>query len=163
MSWTKRELIVQAYEDAAMASYVFDLVPEDLQSALRKLDAMMAMWARKGVNLGYAQSLGPDEGDLDQDSGIPVSAVFAVTANLASYVAAPYGKTVPPETLKAAKEGYEAIVMPTRIPEIPRPGTMPRGAGNRRWNSGYGYGRFYQNPKTGPVQNTPDGELNLGE
>ena len=161
MVWTKRALITQAYEDAGMASYVFDLTPEDLQSALRKLDAMLAMWARKGVNLGYAQSLGPDDGDLDQDSGIPTSAVFAVTSNLAKYVAATYGKTPPPETMQAAKEGYEALMMPTRIPEIPMPRTMPRGAGSRRW--GNTYDRFLCQQPTGPVQNTPDGELTLGE
>jgi len=163
MSWTKRALIIQAYEDAAMASYIFDLTPEDFQSALRKLDAMMAMWALKGVSLGYAASLGPDDGDLDQESGIPTSAVFAVTTNLGKSVANAHGKQPPPQLLIDAKEGYEALCLPSFVPQIPHPSTMPRGAGNRRWGYGSGYGRFFQDGNSGPVQNTPDGELTLGE
>lgn len=161
MSWTKRALVTQAFEDAGMASYVFDLAPEDLQSVLRKMDAMLAMWARKGINLGYVQSQGPDDGDLDQDSGIPTAAVFAVTNGLARYVAAMYGKPVSPEIAAAAKEGYEALLMPSRIPEIPMPNSMPRGTGSRRDRSTYD--RFLCQAPTGPVQNTPDGELTLGE
>lgn len=148
MSWTKRELIIQAYEDAAMASYVFDLTPEDLQSALRKLDAMMAYWALKGVSLGYNASLGPDDGDLDQPSGIPTAAVFAVTNNLAPHVAGMHGKSAPPHILLAAKDGYETLCKPHCLPQIPRPSTMPRGAGNRRGS----YWRFYG----GDCNNNPE-------
>ncbi len=160
MSWTKRDLIVQAYEDASLASYVPDITPEDFTSALRKLDAMMAMWAAKSIHLGYAQSLGPNDGDLDQDSGIPTYAVFAVTSNLAKLVASGYGKAISTETAQAAKDGYEALMMPTSTPEIPMPRTMPRGAGGRRaWGA---YGRFLYQQPTGPVQITPDGETTLG-
>lgn len=138
MSWTKRELIMQAYEDAAMASYVFDLTPEDLQSALNKLDALMAMWALKGINIGYNVGLRPGDSDLDQPSGIPTVAVFAVTNSLAQAVANMHGKVPPAHILLAAKEGYEALCKPTSLPQMPRSSTMPRGAGNRGW------GRFYR-------------------
>ena len=40
MGWTKRQFVTQAFEEIGLASYVFDLTPEQLQSALRRLDAM---------------------------------------------------------------------------------------------------------------------------
>ena len=51
MGWTKRQYIEQAFEEVGLAAYVFDLTPEQLQSALRKLDAMMAEWNAKGLRL----------------------------------------------------------------------------------------------------------------
>ena len=33
MSWTKRQYIVDAFEEIGLASYVYDLQPEQLQSA----------------------------------------------------------------------------------------------------------------------------------
>ena len=43
--WTKREFITQAFEEIGLAAYVFDLTPEQLNSALRRLDAMVGGWA----------------------------------------------------------------------------------------------------------------------
>jgi hypothetical protein len=53
MGYTKRQFISAAFEEIGLASYVFDLQPEQLQSALRRLDAMMADWNAKGIRLGY--------------------------------------------------------------------------------------------------------------
>ena len=59
MGWTKREYIEQAFEEIGLASYVFDLTPEQLQSALRKLDAMLAEWNAKGLRLGLSTAQFP--------------------------------------------------------------------------------------------------------
>ena len=48
MGWTKRQFVAQAFEEIGLASYVFDLTPEQLQSALRRLDTMMAAWNALG-------------------------------------------------------------------------------------------------------------------
>ena len=53
MGYKKRQFISAAFEEIGLASYVFDLQPEQLQSALRRLDAMMADWNAKGIRLGY--------------------------------------------------------------------------------------------------------------
>mgnify|MGYP003525752305 CR=1 FL=1 len=53
MGWTKRQFVTQAFEEIGLAAYVFDLTPEQLQSALRRLDSMMASWNAKGIRLGY--------------------------------------------------------------------------------------------------------------
>jgi hypothetical protein len=44
MGWTKRQFITQAFEEIGLAAYVFDLTTEQLQSALRRMDAMVAGW-----------------------------------------------------------------------------------------------------------------------
>jgi hypothetical protein len=42
MGYKKRQFISAAFEEIGLASYVFDLQPEQLESALRRLDAMIA-------------------------------------------------------------------------------------------------------------------------
>lgn len=53
MGWTKRQFVTQAFEEIGLASYVFDLTPEQLDSALRRLDTMIASWNALGIRLGY--------------------------------------------------------------------------------------------------------------
>ena len=40
MGWTKRQFVTQAFEEIGLAAYVFDLQPQQLDSALRKLNAV---------------------------------------------------------------------------------------------------------------------------
>jgi hypothetical protein len=44
VAWTKREFVVQAFSEIGLASYVYDLQPEQLQTALNRLDSMLATW-----------------------------------------------------------------------------------------------------------------------
>jgi hypothetical protein len=148
--WTKRQLIEQAYDELALAGYVFDLTPEELQSALRLLDGMMAGWEGKGVRLGYALPATPDASDLDQLSGLPDRANEAVWANLAMRRAAGMGKTLMPSTLRLAREGYAALLVPLAQPRTQQlPSTLPVGAGNRTY--GFPYRRFFPPPTTDPL------------
>ena len=82
MAWTKLDIIRQAYSEIGKASYEFDLNPEDLQSALRQLDAMMATWgATQGIRIGFAG--GEGFGDLDVSADVPLWSVEALYYNLA--------------------------------------------------------------------------------
>ena len=47
MAWTKRDFITQAFEEAGLGSYVFDLTPEQLQTALRKLNARYSLGTKR--------------------------------------------------------------------------------------------------------------------
>ena len=51
MGYTKRQFVTAALEEIGLASYVFDLQPEQLQSALRRLDAMISEWNGKTFNV----------------------------------------------------------------------------------------------------------------
>jgi len=140
MGWTKRQFVTQAFEEIGLAAYVFDLTPEQLESALRRLDSMMASWNAKGIRLGYPIPASPDGSDLDQETNVPDSSNEAIYTNLGIRLAPGFGKTVSPDTKAMAKMAYDTLLSRAAMPpEQQLPGTMPSGAGNKPW-------RTYDNP-----------------
>ena len=77
MSWTKREIVTGAFEEIGLASYVFDLQPEQMQAGLRRLDNMMATWNSRGLRIGYPLADNPGDSDLDQDATVTDEAIEA--------------------------------------------------------------------------------------
>lgn len=151
MGWTKRQLVAQAFEEVGLAAYAFDIAPEQQQSAVRRLDALMASWEARGLHLGYRQSSSVSDGDLDEDSGIPDKALQAVYLALGISLAPGFGKTVAPETKAAAKQSLDALMIEPVI-EQQLPGGVPLGAGNRRG----AFGRKYTpEPDRSPLRNDP--------
>jgi hypothetical protein len=135
MSYTKRQLVEGAYAEIGMASFVLDVEPEDLQSSLRKLDAMMAMWNGRGIRLGYPVPLSPTSSSLDEDSNLPDWSVAAVIANLGIQIAPSYGKVVAAETRFNARDAYNVLLSRSTAPiEMQLPSTLPSGAGNKTWS-----------------------------
>jgi hypothetical protein len=134
VGYSKRQFIEAAFEEIGLANYVFDLQPEQLQSALRRLDAMMAEWNAKGLRLGYSMPSSPQDSDLDDPTFSPDSAWEAVITNLAVRIAPGYGKTVSPDTKMVAKNAYNTLLQRATFPlEQQLPSTMPLGAGNKPW------------------------------
>mgnify|MGYP000165071707 CR=1 FL=1 len=103
MSWTKRQFVDQAFEEIGYASYTFDLEPEQLQAAMRRLDSMMATWNGRGIRVGYPLPATPGAGDLDDLTDVPDYANEAIYLNLAIRIAPTVGKAVSRETKVAAK------------------------------------------------------------
>lgn len=160
MGWTKRQLIDEAFAELAIASYVFDLDPEEQQTALRRLDTMMASWDGRGIHVGYALPSGPSGSDLDDESGIPDSAAETVYLNLAIRLAPGFGKLVKPETKKSARDGYDQLLWASVYPQQQQlPHTMPRGAGNKTWRTTAD--PFFSVPDTDPLQITQGGDLDI--
>jgi hypothetical protein len=163
MSWTKRQIVEEAFGELALAGYVFDLQPEELQAALRKLDAMVATWTAQGLRLGYAAASSPDESDLDQDSGLQMIAIEAVYLNLAVRLAASKGKVLAASTKMAAKAALDTLESRQASDEVQQqqlPNTMPRGAGARWRNRD---NPFMSSPDTAPLQVGDDGGLVFGD
>ncbi len=158
MGWTKRQFITQAFEEIGLAAYVFDLSPEQLDSALRRLDAMVAGWNANGVRIGYPLPASPEDSDIDADTGVPDFANEAIYLGLAVRLAPGFGKTLAPQTLTGADAAYNnmanQVAFPT--PERQMPGTLPRGAGNKPWRN---YINPFVNPPDDPVQAGSDGKL----
>jgi hypothetical protein len=157
MGWTKRQLVVQAFEELGLAAYVFDLEPEQLQSALRRLDSMMGTWDGKGIRLGYPIS-SPESSNLDDDSNLPDAATETVFTNLALRLAPSFGKIPSVDTKATAKEGYQVLLGKAAHPiEMQVPNTLHVGAGNKV--------RGIQNPfmpaPTDPLKAGPDGVLDF--
>jgi hypothetical protein len=140
MGWTKRQFVTQAFEEIGLASYVFDLTPEQLQSALQRLDTMMAAWNALGIRLAYPLPSNPQDSDLDEQTNVPDSSIEAIYTNLAIKLAPSYGKQVMPDTKTTAKESYNTLLSIAAMPNQQQmPGSMPSGAGNKPW-------RVYDNP-----------------
>lgn len=132
MSWTKGEFITQAFEEIGLASYVFDLSAEQLQSALRKLDMMMATWDARGISLGYPLPSTADGSTLSEDSGVPDRANEAIVANLALRLASGVGKEVSMELRATAKQALRTLFNTAAQPdEQQMPNGVPAGAGNK--------------------------------
>lgn len=135
MGWTKRQFIEAAFEEAGLGSYVFDLTPEQLQVALRKLNAMMATWNAKGIRLGYPLPSSPNGDDLDDVVSVPDRAHEAMILSLAVRLAPGFGKAMSPDTKVAAREAYNAMLAYYAQPlEMTYSGTLPVGAGNKPMN-----------------------------
>ena len=140
MGWTKGQFITQAFDEIGLASYVFDLNPEQLQNALRRLDTMMAAWNALGIRLGYPLPSSPEDSDLDEETNVPDSAYEAIYTNLGIKLAPSFGKQVMPETKITAKESYNTLLSRAAMPQEQQlPGTMPAGAGKKSW-------RMYDDP-----------------
>lgn len=160
MTWTKRQLVDEAFAELALAGYTFDITPEEQQTALRRLDTMMATWEGRGVRVGYAFPSSPDTSDLDTDSGLPDRAVETVYLHLAIRIATGFGKMLPSATRKAASEGYEALLWAGAQPQQQQlPNTMPRGAGNKPWRTVNQ--PFFPTPSDDPLQVGRGGDLDI--
>ena len=137
MGWTKRDFVAKAFEELGLASYIYDIAPEQLESVLRRLDAMMATWNAKGIHVGYPIASSPDGSNLDDVTGVSDSCNEAIYLNLAIRIAPSFGKQIPQETKQAAKDSYDALMSKLAMPtEIQFPNTLPLGAGNRNWQIG---------------------------
>jgi len=134
MSWTKRQLINQAFSEIGLASYDFDMQPEEYEDAMRQMDSMLADWEAKGIDLGYPVPTTPSGGDLDEDTTINLYANRAVYTNLALLIAPSHGKLVSSETKASAKSGYNTLLLKATLPTAMQfPANLPKGAGTKYW------------------------------
>lgn len=160
MSWTKREIVTQAFEDLGLASYAFDLQPEQLQGGLRRLDNMMATWNSRGLRIGYPLVNSPAGSSLDDETNVTDEAVEAIVMNLAIRIAPMLGKTVSPDTKAGARAAYMALLSRrSTIPEMLNDANaIPSGAGNKYWRI---TGDPFLLQEERGLTTGPDGELDL--
>jgi hypothetical protein len=162
VGWSKRAIVVQSFEEAGLAAVVFDLEPEQLDSALRKLDTFAAELVGQGIRTSYALSADPEGSDLDDDSGLPATDVSAYYLNLSLRIGPAFGKTIQPDTRNAAKAALDGLIKRSVVVGcVPYSSTLPRGTGNRRLG---GRSRlFYPAPDLSPLRIVEGGGLNLGD
>ncbi len=158
MSYTKGQFVEEAFAELGMALYTFDIQPQQLETALKRLDAMMATWNAKGIRLGYPLPSNPQDSTLATPTEVPDSANEAIIANLAIRLAPQYGKTVAIDTRTTAKLGYDTLLARATFPlEQQFPATLPLGAGQKPWR----WDNPFVQPPADPVQVGPDGVLEL--
>ena len=136
MSWTKAQIVGEAFSELGLHGWEFDLTADEKQTALRRLDAMLARWEGEGITLGYLFPDVPGQSVLSEDSGLPEAAIEPVFMNLAVNLAPGFGKSATPQTMAAAKAGWDLLTLDAALPgQQPVPGGMPLGAG---WKAGRG-------------------------
>jgi hypothetical protein len=134
MSWTKRQFVLEAFNQIGYASYAYDLSPEQLQTGMYRLDSMLANWNGRGIRLGYPLPTNPQGSDLDDDSCIPDYANEAVYTNLALRVAPTIGLVVSVDTRFCARNSYCEMINKISTPcEMNYSHTLPIGQGNKPW------------------------------
>lgn len=157
MSWTKREFIVAAFEDIGISSYQFDLQPEMLDIARRRLDAMMEEWNANGIRLSYPTASTSQSGSLDDDTNVPDMANSAIISNLALRIAPAFGKQISIDIKISAFKSYTAMLAKNvKVPEVQLARTIPAGQGNKLRRT---YSPFLLPPEN-RVDDT-DGPINL--
>lgn len=135
MSWTKRQIIEQAFEEIGMAAYVFDLQPEQVESARRKLDTMVAGWSSKDIQIGYPLPDEMDGGDIDQETNVPDYAIDAMVYGLAIKIAPSHGKAIGMDTKLQASNAYSDLLRKvlSNPPSMKYSCSLPSGAGNKSY------------------------------
>ena len=133
MSWTKKQIIEQAFEEIGLASYIFDLTADQLQSALRRLDLLVGSWLAKNIRISYPLPTSPQDSNIDQEIDVPIQFNEALVLNLAVRLAPSYGKALTPETKANAKMMYDQLLVEAAAPiEQQYVKTLPLGAGYKR-------------------------------
>ena len=157
MGWTKRQYVEQAFTEIGLAGYVFDITPEELNTALRQLDSMMAAWNAKGIRLGWPIPANPLNADLDDETEVTDAANEAIYCGLAVRIAPSFGKTITQTTAFLAKQAYDQLLAIAAAPmQRQFPQTMPAGAGNKPWRT---YDSPFLRPPQDPLLAGPDGPI----
>ena len=159
MGYSKRQFVEAAFGEIGLAAYVFDASPQQLEAALKRLDALMADWNGRGIRLSYPLHGDPEFSDIDAESNVPDYANEAIILNLALRLAPSYGKQVMPDTKINAKNAYNTMMARTALPmEQQLPESMPLGAGNKPWRVSY---NEYVRPPIDHVLTGGEGKLEL--
>lgn len=125
---TKRQIIEDAFAEVGLAGYIFDIEPGALNRALRVLDAMMAEWNLRGIQVGY--TFGPNS-DPDTEIDILDASTNAITLNLALRLGTSFGKVIQPLQVTQAKNAFKVLANSTaEVPET-RSSGMIYGAGRK--------------------------------
>lgn len=133
----KRDIVQLAFEECGQAGYEFELSPEEYDSALRRLNAMMAEWIEEGICLGY-NFPNYGNGSPEDESGIPYGAVQSVATFLARRVAPSIGKTMGPESSSVMARSFALLKSKYNKPRPMQLGRLtPVGSGNR-WQGMHG-------------------------
>jgi hypothetical protein len=131
--WTKKQIIEQAFEEIGLASYIFDITADQLESALRRLDLMVASWQARNIQIGYPLPASPGNSNIDEQIQTSLNNNEALVLNLAVRLAPAYGKSVSPDTKATAKLLYDQLLIEAAMPyEQQFVRTLPLGAGYKR-------------------------------
>lgn len=133
MAWTKGQIVAEAFAELGLGSFAYSIQPEDQQTALRRLRALMQQWNESGIVTGFTLADSVAEEAASDASGINEGYIRGVICSLAVEIAPNYGKNASVQTMMAARQGKAlmrraTVVVPDRILDT---AAIPAGAGNK--------------------------------
>ena len=127
---TKKDVINMALAQIGIASYEFDVTPDEYNIALKMLDAMFSTWAGLGFWAGYLQCY---DGDITEPMYIPDVYFEAAYTNLAIRLAPSYGTIPSPQLAAVANQSYSMLMQQAAMIPVQVFGpTTPVGSGNEQ-------------------------------
>ena len=140
----KLKIIQKAFRPLKLKGASSDPSIPQYPDALIDLEAMMAdLDAKPSVNTGY-NSTG-DNATLDEESGLTLGDLNAISSMLAVNIGADYGVEVPQSIHRQARAGLSSMLKRGAvIPSVKYTGRMPRGQGNLNNNCSRYLDHFYQ-------------------
>lgn len=158
---TKNDIALAAFNELRISGLTTTPSPEEITSAITRLDNMVLGWQSKGLCLSYVRSEGFGSIDPNQGSGLNDVNAYAVILNLAKTLAPSYGKSLHLNTIAEARSSYLGLFSPN-IEQRETDPYQPTGSGR---SFGYGYDdRFrFQGQETNAPENCDTIDIKVGE
>lgn len=157
----KVDIINEAFRMLRISGLTIRPSPEDLQSAILRLETMAAELERnRNIRLNYNFEKVPDP---NSNSNIDLSNFHAMASNLAVRLVADYNKEIPPQLQAQANQALSTLSAwsaQLQAQETQYPTRQPRGSGNtQRYDR---WARFYSGVDQSP-QKTATNVIVLGD
>lgn len=137
---TKRQLVEQAFTECSINGWEYDIEPDEKDTALTRLDALMRELQGRDLELGYSFPAQIGTGSLDDQLGCADQAFFALAILLAERLCPTMGKTQSKESRIALHNAMKALrSATTQIPTMQLAIGTPLGSGNKPWSTRYPY------------------------
>jgi len=140
----KVDVINDAYSQLRISGLTTDPNPEELETALSRLESMMAEWSSRNICSHYNFEDQPDPNSI---TNLSLAYLQATSTNLATRLIPDFNITPSPVLLKQATQslsGVSSLAARERLREVNYPVRQPRGSGStlryNRWQ------RFYRQP-----------------
>ena len=133
-SFTKIDIVNDAYSQMRISGITVDPTPEDVALAVDRLDDMMAEFNARNVCINYEFEENPNP---ITKHGVGREHHLMMAANLAMWLLQDFGKDIPPSLYAVASRTYDttsSVVAVKNLREVQQPSRMPRGTGTRRFN-----------------------------
>lgn len=146
---TKNELALDALAQLKISGLTSKPAPEEITYAIRRMDSMVGGWQKSGICLSYNKSVGYNDIDLSQESGVEENEALAIILNLAKTLAPSYGQGFDQLALGEAKQAYDdlfSVELTMREPDT----YLPVGQGNHIYGVRH-YFNFQSEADTAPV------------
>lgn len=155
---TKNDVVLEALEELRISGLTVTPSPEEIVSAIKRLDNMVLGWQNKGLCLGY---IPVDESGIDpeQNSGLLESDKHAVVINLAKSLCPMYGAPLHPDTRAEAKASYLGLFSSELTMKESNP-YMPNGSGK---SFGYYCANSFQPQENAAPQDCETKDIKVGE